>query len=80
MYKNIRISPKPKKSAAKSETTVKFIDNKIKHDKNDGKTHRKKSYSNDTKKDKINKNDTVTEIQVSDLDTSIEIEDNEFSG
>ena len=51
--------------------SIKFIDNKIKHYKNDDKTHKKKSNSNDIKKDKINKNDSVTEIQVSDLDNSV---------
>ena len=59
---------------------MKFIDKKIKHDKNDGKTHKKKSNSSDNKKDKGNKNDSVTEIQVSDLDTRTGIEDNDSSG
>ena len=41
--------------------------------------HTKKSISNDTKKDKININYSVTEIQVSNLDTRTKIEDNDSS-
>ena len=37
---------------------------------------KKKSDSNYNKKDKLSKTDSVTEIQVSDLHTSTEIEDN----
>ena len=77
---NLRISTNPKKSARKTEKTVKVIDDKIKHDKNDGKTHKKKSNSNDIKKDKTNKNDSMTDIQVSDLDTRTEIKDNDSEG
>ena len=77
---NPRNSPNPNRTATKSGKTIKFIDNKIKHDKNDGKTHKKKSNSNDIKKDKANKNDSVSKIQVSDLDTSTKIEDNDSSG
>ena len=54
--------------------------NRIKHDKTDGKPYKKKSNSNDTKKDKTNKNHSVTKFQVSDLDTSTEIEDSDSSG
>ena len=39
---NLRNYPQPKTTATETEKTVKFIDNKIKHDNNDGKTHRKK--------------------------------------
>ena len=53
--------------------TVKFVDNKIKNNKNDSKTCKKKSDPNYNKKDKTNNNYSVTEIQVSDLDTSTEI-------
>ena len=61
---NLRNSSNPKKAAMKTGTTVKFIDNKIKHDKNDGKTQKKKSNSNDTKKDKTNKNDSMTDTRL----------------
>ena len=37
---------------------------------------KKKSNSNDNKKGKANINDSITKIQFSDLDISIEIEDN----
>ena len=58
---------------------MKFIDSQVKHDKNDDKLHKKKSNRNDDMNDKINKYNTVTEVQVSDLDTSTEIEDNDSS-
>ena len=76
----LRKTQHQKKTSKKTGKTVKFIDNKIKHDKNDGKMHKKKSTSNDTKKDNTSKNDSVTEIHISDLDTRTEIEDNDSSG
>ena len=71
---NSRNFPQPMKSAAKSGKMIKFID-KIKHDKNDGKTHTQKinKIEMTPRNTKLIKNDTVTEIQVSNLDTSAEI-------
>ena len=57
--------------------TFKVADNKIKNNMNDSKTHSRKSCTNYNKKDKTNNNDSIAEIQVSDLDTSIESKDND---
>ena len=38
---SLRNPPNPQKTATKAAKTVKCIDNKIKHDKNDGKTHKR---------------------------------------
>ena len=40
---NLGNSLNPKKTVTKTGEKLKFIDNKIKHDKNDGNTHKKKS-------------------------------------
>ena len=77
---NFRHSPNPKKTATKTGKIDKFIDNKIEHVKNYHRTNKKKPNSNDTRKDKTNKKDSITEIWVNGLDTSTKIEYNDSSG
>ena len=48
---------------------------RIKKDNN--KSHKRKSDSSNNKENTTSKNDSITEIHVSDLDTSTEIEDND---
>ena len=80
MYRNriIEIFQHTKKTATKSEKVVNLVDKK-KNYKDHNKSHKRKldSYN---KKNTTTKNDSVTEIQVSDLDTSPEIEDNDPMG
>ena len=59
---------------------VKFVDNKNKNNKDNNRTHKKKSGNSDNKKDTTTKNDSVAEIQASDLDTGTDIEDSDSMG
>ena len=66
-----------KKSSTKLEKLVRFVNNKNRNNKENNKTHKKKEETNNSEKNITIKKYSVTEIQVSDLDTSTEIEDND---
>ena len=69
--------PNIKKTPTKSENVAKFVDNKNTNNKNNNKSYKKKSDSGNNKKSMTIKNDSVTEILVSNLDTSTEVADND---
>ena len=59
--------------------TVKFVDNKKRDNRDNNKAVKKKIDSSNNKKNKM-KSDSVNEIQVSDSNLSIGIEDNDSVG
>ena len=77
---NSRNLPNTKKTPMKSGKVVKFVDNKNKNNKDNNKSHRMKSEISNKKKNTTSKNDSITKIQVSDLETSMEMEDNDSIG
>ena len=67
---------KSKENCYKTGKTDKFVDNKI----NDSKHRKWIQIKMTPSKEKTNKNDSETEIQVSDLDSTTKKEDNDSSG
>ena len=80
-YKKLTSAPKqyPKKTPNNMKTskkTVTFVENPTKDNKNMNKTPKRKNDSNNSKKKITSKTKTVSEVQVSASDQSVDTEDN----
>ena len=64
----------------KIDRVVKFVDNKNRNNKDNNRSHKRKIDPSNNKKNMTSKTDSVIEIQVSDSDTSTDIEDNDAVG
>ena len=65
------------KTPMKTDKVVMFVDNKNRNNKDTKKSHKKKFDSSNIRKTMTSKTDSVAEIQVSDSNTSTDIEYND---
>ena len=80
LKQNPKKLPNNKKTPKKTDKVVKAVDNENRNNKDNNKSHKKRSNSSNNKKSTASKTDSVTEIQVSNTYTSIDIEDKDSIG